>query len=145
MSSRESNTRVNKILAWHEISKSSPHQSIYIENKKHSTSTSTAQHTQPTSAHTRLNCHGVLHVRQPHRGVCFLPLGCTWAQAACLLAIWFFPSTCQRTHAYQRGLQASKRKELRPYLSPSVSLCGYCAWVKLVLLFSKSCIFVSLK
>ena len=78
------------------------------------------------------------HRRCP--GVCFLPLGCTWAQAACLLAVWFFSSTCQRTHAYQRGLQASKRKELRPYLSPSVSLCGYCAWVKLVLLFSKSCI-----
>ena len=32
-----------------------------------SSSTSTTQHTQPTSAHTRLNCHGVLHVRQPHR------------------------------------------------------------------------------
>ena len=30
----------------------------------------------------------------------------------------------------------------RPYLSPSVSLCGYCTWVKLVLLFSKYCISV---
>ena len=57
----------------------------------------------------------------------------TWAQAACLLVVWLLPCTCQRTHAPQRGLQAPKRKELRPYLSPSVGLCSHCTWVKLVL------------
>ena len=63
------------------------------------------------------------------KGAC-VSLGCGVASGSCVARY----STLPRISGLGTAGLASKRKELRPYLSPSVSLCGYCAWVKLVLL-----------